>query len=61
MTEIETDLWSLRAVIAQSPIVVAPDPRDFADWCDRRNASLDAVILEWLRSQARLHKRARLS
>ena len=58
-----TDLRQLQAVIARSPIVFAePRPaRDFADWCERRNADLDHVILDWLRSQAALRKRARLS
>jgi hypothetical protein len=50
------DLGALTAAIARSPIVVAspaPPARDFADWCERQKpASIDDVILNWLRSQA---------
>jgi hypothetical protein len=54
------DLGALKAVIARSPIVVAPPAppaRDFADWCERQNADLDDVILNWLRSQSRTRAR----
>ena len=65
MTEFNhsTALRLLRTTIARSPIVLAqPKPaRDFAEWCERRNADLDHVILDWLQSQAAVRKRARLS
>ena len=42
----------LLAHIAASPInITASEPRDFADWCRRQPADIDAVILDWLRSQ----------
>jgi hypothetical protein len=44
----------LLASIAASPIIItASEPRDFADWCRRQPADIDAVILDWLRSQVR--------
>jgi hypothetical protein len=50
-----TDLGSLQAAIVRSPVVVAPAARpavDFADWCERQtSASIDDVILDWLRAQ----------
>jgi hypothetical protein len=50
-----SSLRSLVAAIARSPIVIEPAEapvRDFADWCERQNADLDMVILDWLRAQA---------
>jgi len=42
----------LLARIAASPIIVTSiEPRDFADWCRRQPADIDAVVLDWLRSQ----------
>ena len=48
-----TDLELLLAAIAASEIVVLlPNARDFADWCDlQRPGEIDTVILDWLRSQ----------
>jgi hypothetical protein len=46
---------SLIEAIARSPIVFesAKSPvRDFAGWCKQQNGDLDAVILNWLRSEA---------
>jgi hypothetical protein len=59
----KTDLRTLQAAIANSPIMAAPvvsastvlaarAPRDFADWCNRQGGNIDSVILDWLRSQA---------
>ena len=57
MTEFErtADLPSLLATIAASEIVVAArSARDFAEWCElQQPADIDAVILGWLRAQAR--------
>jgi hypothetical protein len=51
-TSPSASLQQLHAAITASPILVTlSEPRDFRDWCRRQPADIDAVILDWLRSQ----------
>jgi hypothetical protein len=62
MTTFRNTLETLAAIVARSPIIVPAPARDFADWCDRQKpADIDSVILAWLRSQAQVRARAKLS
>jgi hypothetical protein len=47
-----TELMTLLAAVAASPIVAPARPRHFADWCRmQKGADIDGLILAWIASQ----------